>query len=226
VQARGSGGGGPGAARPSPSGRGNGTGGASAARPGRPHRGIAGLARRRRDRRAVRWLPRTDLSHARGLRDHPARGHGGRTASHRPGPGRRARDGGGPRRRGAPHWPLLRAPDRGGTRGGDPALRVRPVPVRAQGAAPPRRGLRPWSVQGAGAGLPDGQAPGAPRVLKAYSRLLEQLMLARPLLLVPPCWLLPYGFPFYVIVPPIPGGVVPPLGPYLLILLPILLGGG
>jgi Undecaprenyl-phosphate glucose phosphotransferase len=63
-------------------------------------------------------------------------------------------------------------------------------------------------------------------VLKAYSRLLEQLMLACDLLLVAACWLLAYGLRFYVIVPPITGGAVPPLGPYLLMLLPILVVWG
>ena len=48
-------------------------------------------------------------------------------------------------------------------------------------------------------------------MLKAYSRLLEQLMLACDLLLVATCWLLAYGIRFYVIVPPITGGAVPPL---------------
>ena len=59
-------------------------------------------------------------------------------------------------------------------------------------------------------------------MLKAYSRLLEQLMLACDLLLVAGCWLLAYGMRFYVIVPPITGGAIPPLKPYLLMLLPIL----
>jgi hypothetical protein len=63
-------------------------------------------------------------------------------------------------------------------------------------------------------------------VLKAYSRLLQQLMLVCDLLLVAGCWLLAYGVRFYVIVPPITGGGVPPLGPYLLMLLPILLVWG
>jgi Undecaprenyl-phosphate glucose phosphotransferase len=63
-------------------------------------------------------------------------------------------------------------------------------------------------------------------VLKAYSRLLQQLMLVCDLLLVAGCWLLAYGVRFYVIVPPITGGGVPPLGPYLLMLLPILVVWG
>jgi len=63
-------------------------------------------------------------------------------------------------------------------------------------------------------------------VLKAYSRVLEQLMLTCDLLLVAACWLLAYGIRFYVIVPPITGGAVPPLQPYLLMLLPILVVWG
>lgn len=63
-------------------------------------------------------------------------------------------------------------------------------------------------------------------MLKAYSRLLEQLMLTCDLLLVAACWLLAYGIRFYVIVPPITGGAVPPLQPYLLMLLPILVVWG
>jgi Undecaprenyl-phosphate glucose phosphotransferase len=63
-------------------------------------------------------------------------------------------------------------------------------------------------------------------VLKAYSRLLEQLMLTCDLLLVAACWLLAYGIRFYVIVPPITGGAVPPLQPYLLMLLQILVVWG
>lgn len=63
-------------------------------------------------------------------------------------------------------------------------------------------------------------------MLKAYSRLLEQLMLTCDLLLVAACWLLAYGIRFYVIVPPITGGAVPPLRPYLLMLLPILVVWG
>ena len=63
-------------------------------------------------------------------------------------------------------------------------------------------------------------------MLKAYSRLFQQLMLVSDLLLVAGCWLLAYGVRFYVIVPPITGGEVPPLGPYLLMLIPILLVWG
>jgi Undecaprenyl-phosphate glucose phosphotransferase len=63
-------------------------------------------------------------------------------------------------------------------------------------------------------------------MLKAYSRLLEQLMLGCDLLLVAACWLLAYGVRYYVIVPPITGGQVPPLRPYLLMLLPILVVWG
>jgi Undecaprenyl-phosphate glucose phosphotransferase len=56
--------------------------------------------------------------------------------------------------------------------------------------------------------------------------VLEQLMLTCDLLLVAACWLLAYGIRFYVIVPPITGGAVPPLQPYLLMLLPILVVWG
>lgn len=63
-------------------------------------------------------------------------------------------------------------------------------------------------------------------MLKAHSRFLEQLMLVGDLLLVAGCWLLAYGLRYYVIVPPITGGAVPPLEPYLLMLLPILVVWG
>jgi Undecaprenyl-phosphate glucose phosphotransferase len=63
-------------------------------------------------------------------------------------------------------------------------------------------------------------------VLKAHSRFLEQMMLVGDLLLVAGCWLLAYGLRYYVIVPPITGGAVPPLEPYLLMLLPILVVWG
>jgi Undecaprenyl-phosphate glucose phosphotransferase len=59
-------------------------------------------------------------------------------------------------------------------------------------------------------------------VLKAHSRFLEQLMLAGDLGLVAACWLLAYVVRFYVFGPPVVHGDVPPLGPYLLMLLPIL----
>jgi len=57
-------------------------------------------------------------------------------------------------------------------------------------------------------------------VLKAYSRLLEQLMLVVDLVLVGLCWLLAYWLRFHV---PLPYGDTPPLADYLLMLLPILL---
>jgi Undecaprenyl-phosphate glucose phosphotransferase len=63
-------------------------------------------------------------------------------------------------------------------------------------------------------------------VLKTHSRFLEQLMLVGDLLLVAASWLLAYCLRFYVIVPPITGGAVPPPGPYLLMLLPILVVWG
>jgi Undecaprenyl-phosphate glucose phosphotransferase len=63
-------------------------------------------------------------------------------------------------------------------------------------------------------------------VLKAHSRFLEHLTLVGDLLLVAGCWLFAYGLRYYVIVPPITGGAVPPLEPYLLMLLPILVVWG
>ena len=63
-------------------------------------------------------------------------------------------------------------------------------------------------------------------MLKAHSRFFEQLMLVSDLLLVAGSWLLAYGLRFYVIVPPITGGGVPPLEPYALMLLPILIVWG
>jgi Undecaprenyl-phosphate glucose phosphotransferase len=60
-------------------------------------------------------------------------------------------------------------------------------------------------------------------VLKAHSRLLEQLMLVADLVLVGLCWLLAYWLRFYVAGPPLPYEDVPPLADYVLMLLPILL---
>jgi Undecaprenyl-phosphate glucose phosphotransferase len=58
-------------------------------------------------------------------------------------------------------------------------------------------------------------------MLKAHSRVLEQLMLAGDLLLVVGCWLGAYVIRFYVFGPPL-RTQIPPLEPYLLMLLPIL----
>jgi Undecaprenyl-phosphate glucose phosphotransferase len=63
-------------------------------------------------------------------------------------------------------------------------------------------------------------------VLKAHSRFLEQLMLAGDLALVAVCWLLAYVVRFHVLGPPLLHDEVPPLGPYLLMLLPILVVWG
>jgi len=63
-------------------------------------------------------------------------------------------------------------------------------------------------------------------MLKAYSRLLEQAMLVGDLLLVVGSWLLAYWLRFYVAGPPLPYAEVPPLGDYLLMLLPILVVWG
>ena len=59
-------------------------------------------------------------------------------------------------------------------------------------------------------------------MLKAHSRLLEQLMLVGDLALVGLCWLLAYWVRFHVAGPPLQYEDVPPLGDYLLMLLPIL----
>jgi Undecaprenyl-phosphate glucose phosphotransferase len=63
-------------------------------------------------------------------------------------------------------------------------------------------------------------------MLKAYSRVLEHLTLAGDLVIVVGCWLLAYAVRFYVVGPPSPVADVPPLGPYLLMILPIVLVWG
>ena len=63
-------------------------------------------------------------------------------------------------------------------------------------------------------------------MLKAHSRFLEQLMLAGDLGLVAVCWLLSYFVRFHVVGPPLLHGDAPALGPYLLMLLPILVVWG
>ena len=62
-------------------------------------------------------------------------------------------------------------------------------------------------------------------MLKAHSRLLEHVMLAGDLLVVAVCWLLAYAVRFYVLGPPL-RSEIPPLYPYLLMLLPILVVWG
>ena len=62
-------------------------------------------------------------------------------------------------------------------------------------------------------------------MLKANSRALEQLMLVGDLLLVAACWLAAYGIRFFVAGPPSRHGT-PPIEPYLLMLLPILIVWG
>ena len=62
-------------------------------------------------------------------------------------------------------------------------------------------------------------------MLKAHSKLLEHIMLAGDLLVVAVCWLLAYAVRFYVLGPPLRSGI-PPLYPYLLMLLPILVVWG
>jgi Undecaprenyl-phosphate glucose phosphotransferase len=63
-------------------------------------------------------------------------------------------------------------------------------------------------------------------VLKAHSKFLEQLMLAGDLGLVALSWLLAYFLRFYVLGPPMRYDDIPPLQPYLLMLLPILIVWG
>jgi Undecaprenyl-phosphate glucose phosphotransferase len=63
-------------------------------------------------------------------------------------------------------------------------------------------------------------------MLKAHSKFLEQLMLAGDLALVAISWLLAYFVRFYVLGPPVGYADVPPLGPYLLMLVPILVVWG
>ncbi len=62
-------------------------------------------------------------------------------------------------------------------------------------------------------------------MLKSNSRVLEQLMLAGDLLLVAGCWLAAYVTRFHVVGPAARHGI-PPIGPYLLMLLPILIVWG
>jgi Undecaprenyl-phosphate glucose phosphotransferase len=63
-------------------------------------------------------------------------------------------------------------------------------------------------------------------VLKAHSRLFEQLTLAIDLVLIGGCWLAAYVLRFHVVGPPIVGPEPPPLGDYLLQLVPILIVWG
>jgi Undecaprenyl-phosphate glucose phosphotransferase len=60
-------------------------------------------------------------------------------------------------------------------------------------------------------------------VLKAHSRVFEQLMLAADLAVVAGAWLAAYGLRFYVAGPPLVTPEIPPLGDYLLQLVPILI---
>jgi len=63
-------------------------------------------------------------------------------------------------------------------------------------------------------------------MLKAHQKVLEHLMLAGDLGLVAASWILSYFIRFDVLGPPLLHGDVPPLGPYLLMLLPILIVWG
>src|SRR6185295_9410782 len=222
VQAGRPGGGGVQSARAAAGDRGDRSRGPPAAGPRRAHGRAAGLARRRPDRGALRALSGPALPPARGFRYHAARGDGGGAAGHRLRRGRRPGDGGAARGRGAPDRALLREPDRGGSRRRDPALRGLRPSIRAQGPAPARGSLRPPALSRTDPRVPAGAGGGIDAVLKAYSRLLEQLMLVVDLVLVGLCWLLAYWLRFHVAGPPLPYQNVPPLSDYLLMLLPIL----
>ena len=63
-------------------------------------------------------------------------------------------------------------------------------------------------------------------MLKAYSRVLEHLMLAGDLILVVGCWLLAYVARFYLFGPARVSHDIPPLGPYLIMILPIVVVWG
>ena len=60
-------------------------------------------------------------------------------------------------------------------------------------------------------------------MLRAHSRVFEQLMLAVDLVVVAASWLAAYGLRFYVAGPPLVTPDVPPLGDYVLQVVPILL---
>ncbi len=63
-------------------------------------------------------------------------------------------------------------------------------------------------------------------MLRAHSRLFEQVMLAGDLLVVLGCWFLAYLTRFHLAGPPLRHQDVPPLGPYLLMVVPILVVWG
>ena len=63
-------------------------------------------------------------------------------------------------------------------------------------------------------------------MLRAYARVLEHVTLAGDLIIVVGCWLLAYVVRFYVAGPPRPVAEIAPLGPYLAMILPILVVWG
>ncbi|MBI1845727.1 MAG: undecaprenyl-phosphate glucose phosphotransferase [Candidatus Rokubacteria bacterium] len=63
-------------------------------------------------------------------------------------------------------------------------------------------------------------------MLRAHSRLFEQLTLVADLVLIGACWLAAYGLRFYVLGPPLVNPQPPPLRDYLLQLVPILVVWG
>src|SRR5207245_10623253 len=99
-------------------------------------------------------------------------------------------------------------------------------PLLAEGAARARRGVRPAAVQGADGRVSRGAAGRARAMLKAHSRLFEHLTLAMDLVLIGAYWVAAYGLRFYVVGPALVTPAVPPLGDYLLQLIPIVVVWG
>src|SRR5262249_26712527 len=85
---------------------------------------------------------------------------------------------------------------------GHPAPRIRSRPLRDESAAPPRGELRSAALQGARGALHPLALAGAHAMLRAHSRLLEQVMLAGGLLLVAGCSAPADYIPFYLAGPP------------------------
>jgi len=59
-------------------------------------------------------------------------------------------------------------------------------------------------------------------MLKKHSKFFENILLFADLAIVALCWLGAFGYRFFLDPTPIRGGVVPPLAPYLLLLLPMI----
>src|SRR5207302_5192725 len=218
--------------RPAARRRRHGPGGSPAARARRADRELPRLATRRRDRPALRALPRPHLPGGRGLRDHAARGRSRRAPDDRARAGRRARDDGGARRRRrAADRRVLPGPIGRRARRGDLAIRARRRPVRRQGAALARRVVRPAGLQTEARRLHRralGRVPGGGGMLKAHSRLVENLALAGDLFLIAICWVESYWIRFHLVPRFHLMSVtdVPPFRDYALQLVPILMVWG